>query len=91
MIENNLVVNRVKYYVYTVLGKVLPSIAILLAIFVDIKFMIGMFAISSINMMINSVEVRTIKSNGIFYLQRNIRAAKKIVSINNKDIIYYKG
>jgi len=90
MIENNLVVNRVKYYVYTVLGKILPSIAILLAIFVDIKFMIGMFAISSINMMINSVEVRTIKSNGIFYLQRNIRAAKKIVSINNKEIIYYK-
>ena len=89
MIENDLIINKTKYYVYTILGKVLPLITILLAIFVNIKFMIVMFAISSLNMLINSTEVRAIKSNGIFYLQKNIKAAKKIVSINNKDIIYY--
>jgi len=41
-------------------------------------------------MLINSTEVREIKSNGIFYLQKNIKAAKKIVCINNKDIAYYR-
>ncbi len=90
MIENNLNINRAKYYVYTLLGKILPLIAILLAIFVNIKFMIVLFGISSINMLINSTEVREIKSNGIFYLQKNIKAAKKIVCINNKDIAYYR-
>ncbi|MBU3179595.1 MutS-related protein [Clostridium psychrophilum] len=90
MIENNLVINRAKYYIYTLLGKVFPLIAILLAIFVNIKFMLLMFAFSSINMLINSTEVKAIKSNGIFYLQKNIKAAKKIVNINSKEIIYYR-
>jgi len=90
MIENNLIINRTKYFVYTVLGRILPVAAILLAIFVNIKFMLVLFGICSINMLINSTEVKAIKSNGIFYLQRNIKAAKKIASLNNKDIIYYR-
>ncbi|MBW9147848.1 DNA mismatch repair protein MutS [Clostridium sp. CM028] len=90
MIETDLIINKTKYYIYTFIGKILPLIAILLAIFVNIKFMIVLFGIASINMLINSSEVRQIKSNGIFYLQKNIKAAKKIVSINNKDIVYYK-
>lgn len=90
MIETDLIINKTKYYIYTFIGKILPLIAILLAIFVNIKYMIVLFGIASINMIINSSEVRQIKSNGIFYLQKNIKAAKKIVSINNKDIIYYK-
>ena len=90
MIETDLIINRPKYYVYTILGKVLPAIAILFSIFVNPKYMIALFAISSINMLINSTEVRAIKSNGIFYLQKNIKAAKKIAGINDKEIIYYK-
>jgi len=90
MIETELVINKAKYYIYTILGKVFPIIAILLAIFVNIKFMLVLFGLSSINMLINSVEVKSIKTNGIFYLQKNIKAAKKIIKINNKDIIYYK-
>lgn len=90
MIENDLIINKTKYYVYTVLGKVLPAIAILLAIFVNIKYMVILLGVSSINMLINSSEVREIKSNGIFYLQKNIKAAKKIASINNKEINYYR-
>jgi len=90
MIENDLIINKTKYYVYTILGKVLPLIVILLAIFINVKFMLGLFGLASINMLINSTEVKAIKSNGIFYLQKNIKAAKKIVSINNEDIIYYR-
>ena len=89
MIENNLIINRAKYYIYTFLGKIVPLIIILLSIFVNVKYMIVLLGLSSINMLINNVEVRAIKSNGIFYLRKNIVAAKKIASINNKDIIYY--
>lgn len=90
MIENDLIINKTKYYIYTLLGKILPLIMILLAVFVNIKFMIGLFGLASINMLINSREVKDIKSNGIFYLRKSILAAKKIVSINNSDIIYYR-
>jgi DNA mismatch repair ATPase MutS len=90
MIENDLIINKAKYYIYTILGKIVPLVMILLAIFVNIKFMIVMAGVSFINMLINSREVKDIKSNGIFYLRKNIKAARKIVSINNEDIIYYK-
>ncbi|MBU3145441.1 DNA mismatch repair protein MutS [Clostridium sp. CF012] len=90
MIENDLTINKTKYYIYTVLGKILPLITILISIFVNAKFMIVMVGLSSINMAINTKEVRAIKSNGIFYLRKNIVAAKKIASFDNKDIIYYK-
>jgi len=89
MIENDLIINKTKYYLYTFLGKIVPLIIILLAIFVNVKYMIVLFGVSSINMLINTSEVKAIKSNGIFYLRKNIMAAKKIASINNKDIVYY--
>ncbi|MBZ9689038.1 DNA mismatch repair protein MutS [Clostridium estertheticum] len=89
MIENNLIINKTKYYMYTLLGKIVPLIIILLSIFVNVKYMVVLLGLSSINMLINNVEVRAIKSNGIFYLRKTIVAAKKIASVNNKDIIYY--
>ena len=89
MIENDLIINKAKYYIYTFLGKILPLVLILLSIFVNIKYMLVLFGLSSINMLINTSEVKAIKSNGIFYLRKNIKAAKKIVSVNSKDIIYY--
>ena len=90
MIENDLMVNKAKYYFYTFLGKIIPLIIILLAIFINVKFMIALFVLSYINIHINSREVKAIKSNGIFYLRKNIKAAKKIVSVNNKETIHYK-
>lgn len=90
MIENDLTINKAKYYIYTFMGKILPLIIILLSIFINVKFMIALFVLSYINIHINTREVKAIKTNGIFYLRKNIIAAKKIVSINNEDIIYYK-
>lgn len=90
MLENDLIINKAKYYLYTFLGKILPLIVILIAIFVNIKYMIVLFGLASINTLINAREVKDIKSNGIFYLRKNIVAAKRIVSLNNNDIIYYR-
>lgn len=90
MVENDLTINKSKFYIYTFMGKVVPLIIILLSIFINVKFMIALFVLSYINIHINSKEVKTIKTNGVAYLRKNIIAAKKIVSINNKDIINYK-
>jgi len=89
MIEKELIINKAKYYMYTFLGKILPLIIILLSIFVNMKYMIAMVGLSSFNMLLNSMEVKAIKSNGLLYLRKNIVAAKKIVSINNKEISSY--
>lgn len=90
MIDNDLVINKFKYYLYTFLGKIVPVIFILLAIFMDIKFMILLFGVTFLNIFINFNERGTVKSNGIVYLRKVIKTAKKISSINNEDIIYHK-
>ncbi len=89
MIESDLTINRFKYYLYTFLGKILPVIIILLAIFIDKKLMAALVAVSMLNMFINNNERNTIKSYGIFYLRSIIKAAKNISGIRNKDIIDY--
>lgn len=89
MIENELVANRSKYYLYTFIGKVLPIIMILLSIFIDRKYMMWLLALTGINMFINNNERNTIKSNGIFYLRNIISSAKKIAAIKDENISYY--
>ncbi|MBU3182952.1 DNA mismatch repair protein MutS [Clostridium psychrophilum] len=90
MLETDLTINKTKYYIYTFMGKIIPLIIIILSIFVNVKFMIALFVLSYIDININSREVSIIKTNGILYLRKNIVAAKKIISIDNKDIIYYR-
>lgn len=89
MIENNLVVNKTKYYVYTFLGKILPLIVIFLALYADIKYIVLLMAVSGLNSYISSKEVKEMKANGISYLRDIIKAAKKITNVKNKEIIYY--
>lgn len=88
MLESELIISKAKYFIYTLLGKVLPLVAILLSIFVDPQFMVGLAAISAINMFINSSERRTIKCNGILYLRKMIKAAKKISNIDEETEYY---
>jgi DNA mismatch repair ATPase MutS len=89
MIENELIANKLKYYIYTFLGKVLPVIMILMSIFIDRKYMIALLAMSGINMFINNNERNTIKANGIFYLRNIIKSAKKIAALKDENITYY--
>lgn len=89
MMENELEINRFKYYLYTFIGKILPCIIILLAIFIDIKINIGLIVLSGLNMIICNHEQGKIKSNGILYLRSILKASKKISNIKNDDIAYY--
>lgn len=77
MIESELVVNKMKYYLYTILGKIFPLIAILFTIFVDESYAKYIAISAALNMFVNYMERNTIKSRGIIYLRGIIKAAKK--------------
>lgn len=89
MIESELVVNKMKYYLYTILGKIFPLIAILFTIFVDESYAKYIAISAALNMFVNYMERNTIKSRGIIYLRGIIKAAKKIASIKNNELSYY--
>lgn len=89
MVENDLIINKVKYYLYSLIGKVIPCIIIIISILVNKKYMLALFVISILNMFINMSERNVIKYNGILYLRKIIKAAKKIESIKDEDIGHY--
>lgn len=91
MIDEKLIEsNQFKYYAYTILGKVLPAILILTAIFVDIRAMLIFMFLSFFNMYLNSKEREHIKSNGLIYLRSVIKSAKKIMAIKDKGLDSFK-
>ncbi len=82
--------NKKKYYIYTILGKVIPSILVLIAIFHDIRAMLLLMLLTLFNIYINSKEREHIKANGLVYLRRMIKASSKILSIKDKGLDGYK-
>lgn len=78
--------NKFKYYFYTITGKILPLILILTAIFVSVSAMLGLMAVTFVNIYINSKERDRIKANGLMYLRRVMKASKQIVKINDKNL-----
>lgn len=89
MIESELVVNKLKYYLYTLFGKIFPIIAILLTVFVNESYAKFIAGSAILNMIVNYMERNTIKSRGIIYLREIIKSAKKITSIKNDGIKNY--
>jgi len=89
MMESELVVNKLKYFLYTFIGKVCPIIAAILIILFGEDYVIGLLVLSSLNIFINFRERDTIKSRGIIYLRSIIKAAKEITSIKSEDIKEY--
>lgn len=94
MMESELKVSRIKYYLYTFIGKIIPLISILLIIFGGEKYIPCILISSAINMLINYKEREKIKSKGIIYLGDILRAAKKICNIKDDiisdDVTYIK-
>lgn len=89
MIENDLIINKSKYYIYTFLGKVLPVLIILGAIFIDTRLMMVLLGLTCVNMLINNSEKNNVKSHGILYLRDMINSAKKLSNFNNEEISCY--
>lgn len=78
--------NKFKCYFYTIFGQVIPFILILIAIFKSMSVMIILMLLSLVNVYINSMERDRIKSNGLIYLRRVIKASKALVRLEDKNL-----
>ena len=56
MIQDELVVNKPKYFIYSFLGKIMPTILILMAIFMGPQYIMGLLVLACVNMLINNKE-----------------------------------
>lgn len=90
MMENDLIINKVKFYIYTFLGKILPVVLLICTIFVNIQYIVALLLLGFVNVIINNTERKNVKSNGIMYLRKIINAAKSIRKIKNPAIDYHK-
>lgn len=89
MIESDLVINKFKYYLYTLIGKIFPIIAIILIIIFGENYVPMILGSACLNLYVNYLERNNIKSRGIIYLRDIIKSAKKISSIKNNNIQEY--
>lgn len=90
MIDQNMVVNKMKYYIYTILGKVIPAILILCVIILKEPRLMTVLLVSIfINFYISQKEETVVRAKGLVYLKSLFVAAKKISKIENEEIKYY--
>lgn len=90
MISGELPVNKLKYYLYGIFGKLVPTSLIILAfVLQNPKLVIGLMFSVFIAIYINGKEREIIKATGLSYLRDLIKASKKISKINNEEISFY--
>lgn len=90
MVTGDINKNKAKYWIYTILGKIVPLIIIILA-FIQKKpeYMLVLMASIYINIFINTREKKNIKSNGMIYLRKLLTAGKKLSSFKNEELKGY--
>ncbi|MPQ43571.1 MutS-related protein [Clostridium tarantellae] len=91
MIDNEILESKFKYYLYTLLGKVLPFILfILLLIFKETTIGIVLLVLSIINMAyICEKEKYKVHSHGLSYLSEMLTISKKITRLNDENLSVY--
>ncbi len=90
MLENDLKGNKSKYYFYTLLGKVIPLVLILIAIFtMDVRYMLALAGVLWFNTFINMMEAKNIKDRGLLYLRKIIMTSKKLKNLNIPELHSY--
>lgn len=91
MLEDYLKINKMKYYLYTFLGKlVLPLTIILTLIYRQPIFILSFFIMLWINGSINVIEGKNVKDRGLLYLRKLIVVAKKLQHFNADELKGYK-
>lgn len=90
MMKSDIKPSIAKYYIYTVLGKVIPIILIALAIILnEPKMMIGLMCASFLNMYVNQKEKANVRSVGIIHLRGVLTCAKELSHIKNPELKEY--
>lgn len=92
MLEDYLKINKMKYYLYTFLGKiVLPLTVILTLIYRQPIFILAFFIMLWINGSINVIEGKNVKDKGLLYLRKLIVVAKKLQHFKASELNQYQG
>lgn len=79
--------NKTKYYIYVILGRVVPTAIILAAIILkEPLFMLALLFLLFFNIYINDLESKNVKAAGIKYLGELLTAGRKISKIDNKEL-----
>ena len=82
--------SKLKYYLYSFLGKVVPVVIILLTIILkDPNFIFALSCSVFLNIYINNKEENNINGTGLRYITELIGAAKKISKMKNEKIESY--
>lgn len=90
MMKSDIKPNKAKYYIYTVLGKVVPLTLIALAIILrNPKMILALLVTSFLNMYVNGMEKNNVKSAGIIHLRSVIISAKELSHIKNEELKEY--
>ncbi len=91
MLEDYLKINKLKYYLYTLLGKIiLPLTIILTLIYRQPAFILSFFIMLWINGSINMFEGKNVKDKGLLYLRKLIVVAKKIQHFKVDELKEYQ-
>lgn len=90
MIQDSPKENKIKYYIYFVLGLVIPVTSLVLGLVLkEPKILLFLFCMIWLNLFINNSERNKVKSNGLIYLRNIINTAKGISRIKDKSIKIY--
>lgn len=86
MINEKKVPNKRKYITYSILGKFVPISFLLLTIFLKEPIFLAALALNMwINLFIADKERKNVATAGLIYLNKILRAAEKVVKVNNED------
>ncbi|MPQ44954.1 MutS-related protein [Clostridium tarantellae] len=89
MMDSDFLISKTKYYIYTILGKILPILLIILSIFQSPIYLLALLIVGLVNVGINGKEKRNVRERGIVYLRDIINSAKEISKFNNEEISCY--
>ncbi|MDD6793826.1 MAG: DNA mismatch repair protein MutS [Clostridiaceae bacterium] len=92
MLANDIVVSKLKFFIYFILGYIIPPALIILAIVLkEPRFMIALLVSVLVNVQIADYESKYVKSRGLIYLRNLISSAKKICNLKNENLSAYTG
>ena len=87
MIESLTNISKLKYIFYTLLGKIVPLLIIILGIVMkEPRFVVVLLVSLFLNVYINQKEESIINSTGLVQLRDLIETAKKLSKIRNKEM-----
>ncbi|WP_143315344.1 DNA mismatch repair protein MutS [Clostridium sp. HBUAS56017] len=84
MLEGSLAVSKAKFFLYMILGQIVPLLLIILAFaFKEPRFAFGFFILVYLNIYITHKEKNNVTATGIIYLRDLLTAANKISKEDN--------